>query len=246
MQTDWGNDIAHKIIKHISEGYAVAYVVSEDETAAIQQFADLKIPVQDYISNGSLTIVGRDTFYSPFVPSNVLLEQWSKLFASIEKRSGNGSFKGFVAAGMPADSFFISEIDNRQLVQYESLAAEKYDGSLEALCIYTTQMVQSMPLRHILSLLNAHQNTGHRRGMLREWNVVRSYSLLKQGLDAALGPHVSEMVRQMLARDIGIEEQALVSHPDELERRLELLLGQSAAMVVTSHVKTRIIDDILY
>jgi DcmR-like sensory protein len=242
----WRREIFSRIMQHISEGYAVAYVGEENETAAIQQFSRRGFHIEDYVEKGSLTIISRDVFYSPFVPSNILLDQWNKLFASIEKKTGKGKYKGFVAVGMPADSFFISELDNQQLVRYESLAAKKYNGSLEAMCLYTTEMLQTMPLRHVISLLNAHQNTGHRDGMLREWNSKRGFAVIKRGLDSALGPNVTEMVLPIIVREFQMKEEALVLHPDQLERKLELLLGTSAASVVISHIMMEISKDIVY
>ena len=233
-------------MRYISDGYAVAYVGEENETASMQQFSKMGIPIEDHVEKGSLTIISRDVFYSPFVPSDILLGQWKKLFASIEKKIGKGEYKGFVAVGMPADSFFISELDNQQLVRYESLAAKKYDGSLEAMCLYTTEMIQTMPLRHLISLLNAHQNTGHADGKLREWDSKRGLELIKRGLDSALGPRVNEIVLPIIVREFQMKEQALVLHPDQFERKLELLLGTSAANVVISHIKTEISKDIIF
>jgi hypothetical protein len=240
------HEIFRKIIQHISDGYAVAYVGEENENAIIQHFLDRGITIEHYIEKGLLTIINRDVFYSPFVPAKILLEQWNKLFANIEKKAGRGSFKGFVAMGMPADSFFISELDNQQLVRYESLAAKQYNGSLEAMCIYTAEMLQRMPLRHVISLLNAHQNTGHRNGRLREWNIKRGLSIIKRGLDSALGPNVSELVLPTIIRDFEMNEEGMVLHPDQFERKLAILLGTSAADLVIHQINAEITKDIVY
>lgn len=243
---DLRRELFGKIIQHISDGYAVAYVGEESETTIIQHFLDRGIPIEHYIEKGLLTIINRDVFYSPFVPTQILLEQWNKLFANIEKKAGRGSFKGFVAMGMPADSFFISDLDNQQLVRYESLAAEKYNGSLEAMCIYTAEMLQRMPLRYVISLLNAHQNTAHRDGGLREWNAKRGLAILKRGLDSALGTNVTELVMPTIIRDFEMNEEAMVLHPDQFERKLAILLGTSAADVVINQIKAEISKDIVY
>lgn len=232
-------------MQHVVDGYAVAYVGDEDESTVVEQF-EKGMPIQQYIEKGLLTLVNRDVFYSPFVPSNILLEQWNKLFANIQKKIGTASLKGFVAMGMPADSFFISDLDNQQLVRYESLAAKKYDGSVQAMCIYTTEMIQKMPLRHIVSLLNAHQNTGHKDGELREWNTERALAIFRRGLDSALDPHVTEIVLPMLIRDFEMNEEAMVLQPDRFERKLEILFGTSAAEVVINHIKTEISKDVSF
>jgi hypothetical protein len=235
-----------KIMQHLSDGYAVAYVGDEDEATIMQHFLARGTNIENYIRKGFLTIINRDVFYSPFVPTKILLEQWKKLFATIEKKAGKGSFKGFVAIGMPAESFFISELDNQQLVRYESLAAKKYDGRLDAVCIYTTKMLQRLPLRHVISLLNAHQNTGHRDGILREWNIKRGLAILKRGLDAALGSNVTQLVMTTIMRDFDMNDEAMVMNPDQFENKLTILLGTSAADLVIDQIKSEISRDIAY
>jgi hypothetical protein len=221
-------------------------VGEETETEIIQRFSQMGIAIQDYLTKGLLTIINRDIFYSPFVPTNVLIEQWNKLIANIEKKTEKENYKGFVAMGMPADSFFMSELDQQQLVRYESLGAKKYNGSMEAMCIYTTEMLQKMPLRHVMSLLNAHQNTGHTDGGLRKWNSERGLAILKRGLDSSLGPNVTELVLPIIIRDFGMNEEAMVLYPDQFERKLVILLGASAADVVINQIKTEITKDIAY
>jgi len=245
-QVHWRLGIFEKIVHHISEGYAVVYVGEENQTKAIQEFSSMGISIGNYIEKGSLTIISRDVFYSPFVPGKILLEQWNKLFASIEKKAGKGAFRGFVAIGMPADSFFLSEADNQQLVRYESLAATKYHGTLEALCLYTTPMIEIMPLRYVISLLNSHQNTYHRDGKLRAWNTERGLSIIKRGLDSALGSNVTELVLPIIVRDFEFVADAMVLHPEKFERKLEILFGKSAANVVIDHIKREICKDVIY
>jgi DcmR-like sensory protein len=241
----WRREISNRIMQNLLEGYAVVYVGDENEATAIRRLSSGK-SIRDYIEKGLLTIISRDVFYSPFVPSKMLLEQWDKLFANIEKKAGKGSIKGLVAMGMPADSFFISEADNRQLVRYESLASKRYDKSLEAMCLYTTEMIQRMPLRHIISLLNAHQNTGHRNGILRKWNSERGLSTIKHGLDSALGSNVAEMVMAVIVRDFDMNQESLILYPDQFEKKLAILLGTSAADSVINHIKMEISNDIVY
>ena len=235
-----------KMIGHLSEGYAFIFVGEETEGTIIEYFRDNGIHIEDYIRKGLLTIIKRDVFYSPFIPTKTLLEQWEKLFRTIEKKVGKESFKGFVAMGMPAESFFISDLDNQQLVRYETLAAREYDGSVEAMCIYTTSMLQKLPLRHVISLLNAHQNTGHRNGQVREWNIRRGLSILRTGLDSALGPNVAELVMPILIRDFEMDEEAIITCPDRFEKKLAFLLGTAAAELVIHKMKVEITKDIIY
>lgn len=244
---DWRLEIYNKIIQYVIDGYAVAYVGEENKNKVIQQFSKMGIPVEDYIDKGMLAIIDRDVFYSPFIPSKILLEQWNKLYASMKKNGGkNDSFKGFVAIGMPAESFFLSEYDRVQLVHYESTGAENYDGTIEAMCLYTTKMLEMMTLSNILELVNAHQNTAHREGKLREWNVSRALSILQRGFGNALGSGVADMVLEILIRDFEGNKESLVLKPDELERKISILLGQKAADMVINHIKRELTKDIIF
>jgi hypothetical protein len=239
-------EIFDKIKHHISNGYAIAYVVDDDTSTVIDQFESMGMPILDFIDKGVFTVVSRDLFYSAFVPSNMLLNQWNKLFANMKKNAGNNVIKGLMAVGMPAESFFLSDVDRQQLVNYESLASKNYGGSMEAMCLYTAKTLDNMKLGHIVSLLNAHQNTGHRNRNLREWNVKRGLELIHRGFVSVLEPRVAEMVRAIIVRDFGDDERQMVMNPDDLERKLVILLGESAAQLVISRIKDEIIKDIIF
>ena len=241
------SEIYERILQYLSEGNAVAYVGDEEEAEVLQQLGkNGTTAAEEYLDRGLLTLVKRDVFYSPFIPSRILLDQWNKLYSNMKKNVGGIALKGFVAIGMPAESFFLSDADRQQLVHYESMAAERYDGTLEAMCLYTTKMIEMMTLKHIISLLNAHQNTGHRGGKQREWNVQRGLEAIKRGLDATLGSNVSEMVIGILVRDFGGIERSLVLCSEEFERKLNILLGDSAAILAMDSIKTEIIKDVVF
>lgn len=243
--THWRADIYDRIMNYIANGYFVVYIGEEDESATKEHFSRMGMPVEDNIQSGSLTIVNRDVFYSPFVPPTTLMQQWNKLFVSIRKKASGQMMKGFIAIGMPADSFFISALDRQQLVRYESLVAEKYDGGIEAMCLYDVGMIYQLQLGQIIALLNAHQNTGH-KGRLKQWNNERAHALIRQGLDVALGSNVTEMVLSFIVRDFGGDEQAVVTQPDQFEKKLQILLGSRATDVVIDNIKKEISKDIAF
>lgn len=233
----WQPQIFRKVIDYISKGYAVAYVVEQNETAAVQRFSRLGFPVEDHVESGALTIISRDLFYSPDVRGHLLNEQWAKVFSAAEKKRGKENVKGFVGIGMPADSFFASETYRQRLVDYESLVADSYTGALEALCCYTTDMFDKMSLKNIMMLLNAHQNTAHRDGQLKRWTGERSLEIVRTGLNEALGQGVSELIFSILLKDFGMDRDAMVAFPDRLENKLLFLFGSSAADIVMGKIK---------
>jgi len=242
----WCNNIYDQIVQHISAGYAVVYVGEQDEIATLRRFVRIGFPVEDFIQSGYLTIISKDTFYSPIFKASVLLEQWSKIFSNIEKRIGSSELKGIVGIGMPTDSYFISDSSQQRLVEYESLAADKYEGAIEAMCIYTTDLIFRMPLRHVIRLLNAHQNTAHKGGILKPWNTERGLALVRKSFDASLGNNVSEMVFSILLRDFEMQPEAMIIHPDSFERKLQILLGGTAAEIVLNTLTIELKKDIAY
>ena len=242
----WKSSIPQRIIRAISEGFAVIYIMEQDETSTIRHFSKMGRPVEDYIESGTLTIINKNLFYSPSITSDVLTEQWAKLFSTIDKKLGRRNFKGFVAIGMPADSFFSSEIFQQRLVEYESVVAAKYDGSFEAMCCYTMQSLDKMPLKNIILLLNAHQNTAHRDGELKEWNQARGIEIVKKGLNEALGPHVGDMVFNILLRDFEMDAIAMISYPDKLENKIRILFAPSGGEIVLKKIKAEFKKQIEY
>lgn len=233
----WRPQIFDSITRYISSGYAVVYVAEQNETATVQYFSRLGFPVEDHIESGALTIINKDVFYSPEVRGHLLSEQWSKVFATVEKKRGRENIRGFVGIGMPADSFFSSEMYQQRLVDYESLVADNYSGSIEAMCCYTTEMFDRMPLRYIIMLLNAHQNTAHSGGQLKQWTSERCIEIIRNGLNSALGPGVADMIFSILLKDFGMDRDAMVMYPDRLEAKLRFLLGSSASDIVVGKVK---------
>ena len=224
----------------------MVYVGEQDEIATLRQFVRIGFPVEDFIQSGYFTIISKDIFYSPNFKANVLLEQWSKVFSNIEKRLGSSEVKGFVAIGMPTDTFFISDFNQQRLVEYESLAADRYDGAIEAICIYTTDLISRMALRHVIRLLNAHQNTAHKGGILKPWNTERGLILIRKSLDVSLGNNVAEMVFSMILHDFEMRPEAMITHPDSLERKLRILLGETASQIVINTLMVDLKNDIAY
>lgn len=233
----WQPQIVTRISDFISQGYVVVYVAEKNENSALRNFSRLGFPVEDFIESGALTIISKDVFYSPEISGEVLEEQWIKVFQAAEKKIGRENVKGYVGIGMPGDSFFVSDVNQQRLVQYENRVALNYKGSMEAMCCYTTAMLERMPLRYVVMLLNAHQNTAHRNGELRHWSVERCIEIIQDGLNEALGPGVSEMVFAILLKDFGMDKSTLVSAPHRFEAKLGYLLGASAADIVASKIK---------
>jgi DcmR-like sensory protein len=243
----WKPMIYQKISRRISERFAVIYITEQNETSTVRHFSKIGLPVEDYIESGALTIISKDTFYSPSETSNTLTEQWVKLFSTIEKKRGRENFKGFVAIGMPSDSFFTSEMFQQRLVEYEFVVADNdFNRRMEAMCCYTSRSIDKMPLKYIIMLLNSHQNTAHKDGKLKKWDNVRGIEIIKKGLCEALGPQVSNMVFKILMLDFGNDTGAMILYPDKLENKLRILFGPSTGEVILNKIKAEFKKEIIY
>jgi hypothetical protein len=240
----WHAPIYKKITHYISKGYAVIYILESDAITTIRHMSKMGIEVEDYVESGALTIISNDIFYSPHVATPILIEQWQKLFSNIEKK--NGKPKGFVAIGMPSSSFFTSLSYQEQLVEYESAVAEKYNGSIEAICCYTTELMDYMPLKHIIGLLNAHQNTVHRDYALNQWNNSRALTIVKRTLNEAFGSHGSRLLMDILNHDCGLNGADTVLCPYRFEENLRKVLCSSTAGNILEKIKAELMKDVAF
>ncbi|HEU4605899.1 MAG TPA: MEDS domain-containing protein [Nitrososphaera sp.] len=231
----WHVPIYQKVRDYIADGYSVIYILEPEVQATIQQMSSVGIEAQDHVVSGALTIISNDIFYSPLVASPILIEQWYKLFENIEKK--NGKPKGFVAIGMPSSSFFTSLLYQEHLVEYESTVAKSYDGGVEALCCYTTRLMENMPLRHIVGILNAHQNIAHRDLSLSQWSAASGMTILKNGLIDALGTGGAEILFNALRRTLDINEDDVILRPNDFENSLRTVLGSTAAEITLEKLK---------
>jgi len=240
----WHAPIYKKICHYISKGYAVIYILESDAITTIRRMSKMGIEVEDYVESGALTIISNDIFYSPQVASPILIEQWHKLFSNIEKK--NGKPKGFVAMGMPTSSFFSSLSHQEHLVEYETAVAEKYDGNIEAICCYTTESMDYMPFKHIIGLLNAHQNTAHRDYALNQWSNSRALSIIKRSLNEALGSHGSRLLLNILSHDCGLNGEDAILCASRFEENLRKVLCSSEAGNIIEKVKAEFMKDVVF
>ena len=238
----WHAPIYRKISHHVSDGYAVVYILEQDTKATVRRMSKMGFDVEDYIQSGALTLIDNDIFYSPSIPITTLIEQWYKVFSNIEKRN---SFKGFVAMGMPSESFFRSPVHQKRLVEYESTVAKSYDGSVEAMCCYTTQLVNSMPLKHLIRLLNAHQNNAH-ADSLRKWNDSSALLIARAGLSEALGTRATELLLDILAQDHPENENDIVYHPTRFEEKLIKVMGMTAAQIIFEKLRSQFTKETVF
>lgn len=238
----WHAPIYRKISQHVSDGYAVVYILEQDTRATVRRMSKMGFDVGDHIQSGALTLIDNDIFYSPLIPSATIIEQWYKLFSNIEKRN---SFKGFVAMGMPSESFFTSPVHQERLVEYESTVAKSYDGGVEAICCYTTQLVNRMPLKQLIRLLNAHQNTSH-ADSLRKWDDSMALLIARTGLSEALGTRAAELLLDILAHDHPENENDIVYQPTRFEEKLVKVMGMTATQIIFEKIRSQFTKETVY
>ena len=148
--------------------------------------------------------------------------------------------------GMPTSSFFSSLSHQEHLVKYETAVAEKYDGNIEAICCYTTESMDYMPLKHIIGLLNAHQNTAHRDYALNQWSNSRALSIIKRSLNEALGSHGSRLLLNILSHDCGLNGEDAILCASRFEENLRKVLCSSEAGNIIEIVKAEFMKDVVF
>lgn len=240
----WQTPVYKKIEDHISDGYAVIYILENDVRLAAQQMSNAGIKVKDHIESGALTIISNDAFYSAKVDKTTLLNQWLKVFGEIEKK--NGRPRGFVAMGMPANMFYDSLEYQNHIMDYESIIAKNYDGNVEALCVYTTRLIKALPLSRVIQLLNSHQSIVHAECTLKQWDQAKGPAILERGLTCMLGTKGTQALLKGLKLHYKISEDELVLHSPKLEAGMRAIIGVGAADKILEKIKSAFEKEIAF
>ena len=237
-----------KVSAYLSEGYSVVYAVESSTKDTIQRMNDAGIKAENYIDNNALTVLDRNAVYSQTNTNNfecrLLLERWGQIISQVVNQNGKNNFRGIAVMGMP-EPFFETAMNHQKLVEYEHLASKGLDSNIEAICCYTQRSVASLPLRHLVSLLNAHQNTLVGVEEYDEWAPTNVLDMLSMGLEKALGKTTSKPVFEAIRSVHNIDERIVVSQPEILESAIQKIFSDSASTILDA-IKGEIITNILF
>jgi hypothetical protein len=209
------------------------------------------LEVEDYVERGALRVVPADSFFSPSETNldyNVLLPQWHKVISSVREER----FKRIMVIGMPHKAFFETEASQRKLIEYEEQSAKFHDGSFQAICCYTRELLERLPLSNIIRLLTVHKdiiNKGEfsNRSVSKNQNnnfyisnsnyhnqqdTQRIIRLIEYGLRRALGQETAALVFKTLKLVYQIEKEHIVSHPKLFEDKISKMIGSSGDIVL--------------
>ncbi|WP_148681607.1 MEDS domain-containing protein [Candidatus Nitrososphaera gargensis] len=237
-----------KIAQYLSQDYAVVYIVENNTTQVVRNLSKMGLAVEDFIENGILTIIDADSFYSPLqtkLDYKILLTQWQKIVSSVSK---NGKFKRVILMGMPHQAFFESKENQKKLVEYEEEAAKCHDGSFQVFCCYTKELIDKLPLSHLIRLVIAHQNivSSNSNNDNQEAIVSRIVDIVEEGLTKALGSETSILVLKTLRLIYKIDKGDIKSNPELFEEKLKRIIGEEVAGLVLKIIADRIKDEIVF
>jgi hypothetical protein len=201
------------------------------------------IGVDAHAGSGALNVIDRNSIYSlekTKFDGEALLDVWISLVSDLKK----GQFKGIAVMGMP-EPFF--ETGNHQkLVDYEQFVSkQQFDAGLEAICCYSQKSIKDLTLGHLISLSNSHQYSVADTFGYSEWHGTKIIEGLSKGLEKILGSHSSRLAFEAMRHMYKIDESAVISQPEILEKVITKMFADSAEMIVDV-IKGEIIREISF
>lgn len=230
-----------KINAYLAKDYAVVYAVeSSDVEDTVRRMSNAGIE-PNYIKEGGLTILNRNFVYSRSETNfegRLLLERWKSILSEVK-----GSFKGITVMGMPEP--FFETVNHQKLVEYEQLVCREFDGSFEAICCYTTRSIAELPLKYLISLLNAHQHVVKGVEESIEWHPTRILDIINRGFERTVGKKTSKVAFEAMKHLYKIDERMAISRPEVLEYAFRKMFADTTDTIIDT-IKVEIIKEILF
>lgn len=209
------------INKYLSEGFAILYGIESNPN---QTFARMKRSgaikdLEDHIESGALRIVDSES----------MLNTWHSIIADMQRR---GRFKGImILAG--GTTIFTEMNRTADLVIYEQsindALANIRKKSLQVICCYQSVSIEKIPIRHLVSIINAHQCSIGREGSFNRCNSSDIIGLIRKGLSSALDEETAELVFKTMKLIYRVDEEEIVKNPGRFEETLIKMMGKPAA-----------------
>jgi hypothetical protein len=251
-QISLGHPFYEKIAVHLSQGYAVIYIVEHNITQVVRDLSKMGLSVEDYIETSALTIVDADSFYSPSqtrLDHKILLPQWQKIASSVSK---NGKFKGIFIMCMPHLAFFESKENQQKLLEYEEQVTKSHDRTFQVLCCYTKELIDRLSLSNLIGVLVSHQNivtdnNYNSNNANYETTILSSriIELVEGGLTKALGEETTMLVFKTFRLIYKINRSDIISKSELFEEKLKKMFGEEVAGKILGIIADRIRDEVM-
>lgn len=235
------HQLYEQISKYLSEGYAVVYVVESNPSQVASKLAGVDPKSKRFLESKALTLIDKNTFYLPKKMNfygRPMLDEWYGLLSKIKE---SGSFKGFLVMGMLPDAFFERSRIQKKIVEYEKLVAKNFENlsGIEAICCYTMECIERLPLSYILGLLNSHQRIIYPDFERSVWTPEKSIEFVENALNRFFPSEMSKLI----LRTAGNYADNILQ-PEAFEESIRGMFGQSAEIIFDS-IKAEIKKEIL-
>lgn len=224
--------IYQMIGKYLAAGYGVIYAVEPDPRRVIQNMARIGIEPERYIENGMLSVLSNESVYgsdSGNLDPHRVLESWLSLTS---KMMEDTKAKGVVAIG--SIDTFIKGGQHRESVEYEKSVGKKFQTPIEAVCCYTTDSINDMPVSALIAILNAHEYTIHDNCEYSQWESNKIRSVLSSAFNKVLGNTTSDLVLKTLKMTYKLDENTIISRPELLEDVLGRFFKDSSTIILAA------------
>jgi hypothetical protein len=247
-------DVAHnpsyytlyqQIAHYLSDGYAVVYVVESNPGQVAKKMADMYPEIESFIKSRALTVIDKNAFYLPEKMKfygRPMLNAWSNLLSKIQE---SGNFKGFLVMGMLPEVFFETARNQKKLVDYEQSVANNFDNfaGIEAICCYTIECIDKLPLSYVLRLLNSHQRIV-RPGLEQVWTPKKNVEIVERALNRFFPNETSHVVMSIIENVSTTDKKTAVTEPELFEESVRKLFDKSADIIFNT-IKSEIKREIL-
>lgn len=222
-----------QISKYLSEGYAVVYVVESNPSQVATKIADVDPKSKSFLQSKALTLVDKNTFYLPKKMNSYgrpMLDEWYSLLSKIKE---SGSYRGFLVMGMLPDAFFEGR-SQKKIVDYEKTIAKNFDNlsGIEAICCYTMECIERLPLSYVLGLLNSHQRIIYPDFERFVWTPEKSIKVVENALNRFFPDETSKLILRTVRNYA--EDKSIISQPEAFEEDIRRMFGRSAEIIFDS------------
>jgi hypothetical protein len=251
-------NIYRKIEHYLSNNYSVIYAAEPKPLRVTNQMSKVmddkdtahsEMQIEDYISNGALTIIAQDRVYAAdkagHLDSHEVINTWNSLILKTMKHKPK--FKGIVAIGAPLAFVQNNNTNNSELLDYENRMGKSFAKPVQAICWYNDwDSFAKLSFSELVSLLNSHYAIIHNGWFYREWHRSNIASFVTDGIDKVLGKGSSNLIMQTLKFVYRLDEGALVSRPQLFEEKARLVLGDNSADFVFELIADAIRKEMLF
>ncbi|MEO9321751.1 MAG: MEDS domain-containing protein [Nitrososphaera sp.] len=230
-------DLYDTIIRLLSNGHAVVYAVEGDVNKTVVKISKIETAAEDYIESGALKIINPDSFYSASkrgIDCDKLIAQWQTVVSSMQSKG----YKSILVVGMPARNLFAESKSQLKIVETEACIAKMQGVNIRIFCCYPKSMVDKLPFRYLVRLLNSHQdftsNAGPSQVLLSTGgsSQLDVMSLIESSLTTVLGGETCRLVLKTMKLVYKLDQKDIVGSPELFEEKVRKLFGMSGDAIL--------------